>query len=287
MAIATGTATLIAAGAGLAATGVTTGMSFSQANKQKKLQSQAEAEADKAMAAARGRLDVNYMDALSVQKEPYELQREAMISQGAQALEAGKEGENRGAAVVAGKIYDLQNEAQKDITTAMGKELTEIERLKVAEDARLRDLNVQLDLGEVEGAQMAARNAQEMAAQATAQGFEGVTSMATQAANLVPLYAKSGADYTVNALDVNGKPLPKNTFDSSRMSPISGAQNNINYMSPAYGFGFGTLPTTSSMGAFNQSFGNQMPTTNAMGAFNQSFGNQKQGNLVNPFLLYP
>jgi hypothetical protein len=30
-----------------------------------------------------------------------------------------------------------------------------------------------------------------------------------------------------------------------------------------------------------------MPTTNAMGAFNQSFGNQKQGNLVNPFLLYP
>ena len=37
MAIATGTATLIAAGAGLAATGVTTGMSFSQANKQKKL----------------------------------------------------------------------------------------------------------------------------------------------------------------------------------------------------------------------------------------------------------
>ena len=58
-------------------------------------------------------------------------------------------------------------------------------------------------------------------------------------------------------------------------------------MSPASGFGFGTLPTTSSMGAFNKSFGNQMPTTNAMGAFNQSFGNQKQGNLVNPFLLYP
>ena len=280
MAIATTTATLIAAGAGLAATGATTGMSFFQANKQKKLQKEAEAEADKAMAKARASLEINYMDALSIQKEPYELQREAMISQGAQALEAGKEGD-RGVAVVAGKIYGLQNEAQGAIRTEMGKELTEIERLKVAEEARLRDLNVQLDLGEVEGAQMAARNAQEMAAQATAQGFEGVTSMGTQAANMIPLYAKSGADYTVN----NGNPV-SSPFDSSRMSPISGAYDGKNYHH-TNALGIPNMPTTSSMGAFNQSFGNQMPTTNAMAAFNQSFGNQTQGNLVNPFLLYP
>ena len=191
MAIATGTATLIAAGAGLAATGVTTGMSFSQANKQKKLQKEAEVEADKAMASARSRLDVNYMDALSVQKEPYELQREAMLSQGTQATDAAQESE-RGAAAGAGRVQMAQNEAQGAIRTEMGKELTEIERLKVAENSRLRDLQTQLDLGEVEGAQMAARNAQEMAAQATTQGWEGVTSMATQAANLIPLYARSG-----------------------------------------------------------------------------------------------
>lgn len=190
-AITAATATLIAAGAGLAATGATTAMSFTQANKQKKLQSQAEAEADKAMASARKRLDVNYMDALSVQKEPYELQREAMLAQGTQATDAAQESE-RGAAAGAGRVQMAQNEAQGGIRTAMGKELTEIERLKVAEDARLRDLNVQLDLGEVEGAQMAARNAQEMAAQATAQGFEGVTSAATQAANLIPLYPNLG-----------------------------------------------------------------------------------------------
>ena len=272
--------TAIAAGVGIAATVGSTAMSFSQANKQKKLQKEAEAEADKAMAKARESLEVNYMKALSVQKEPYELQREAMISQGTQATDAAQESE-RGAAAGAGRVQMAQDEAQGGIRTAMGKELTEIERLKVAEEARLRDLNVQLDLGEVEGAQMAARNAQEMAAQATAQGWEGVTSAATQAANLVPLYAKSGADYTVNNGNNATSPL------TSQMSPISGQNSNINYMSPASGFGFGTLPTTSSMGAFNQSFGNQMPTTNAMGAFNQSFGNQKQGNLVNPFLLYP
>ena len=200
---------------GIAAVGVSVGMSFSQANKQKKLQEKAEAEADKAMASARKRLDVNYMQALSVQKEPYELQREAMIAQGTQATDAAQESE-RGAAAGAGRVQMAQNEAQAGIRTAMGKELTEIERLKVAEEARLRDLQTQLDLGEVEGAQMAARNAQEMAAQATAQGWEGVTSAATQVANLVPLYPKSGGEYTVN----NGNNATSTL--TSQMTPISG-----------------------------------------------------------------
>ena len=188
--------TSIAAGIGIASSLGGAAMSFTQANKQQKLQKEAESEADKAMAEARGRLDVNYMNALSVQKEPYELQREAMISQGTQATDAAQESE-RGAAAAAGRVQMAQNEAQGGIRTAMGKELTEIERLKVAEEARLRDLNVQLDLGEVEGAQMAARNAQEMAAQATAQGFEGLTSAATQAANLVPLYPNLGGKEAV------------------------------------------------------------------------------------------
>ena len=179
--------TSIAAGVGIAAAVGSTAMSFSQANKQKKLQKEAEAEADKAMATARARLDVNYMQALSVQKEPYELQREAMVAQGAQTVDAAQESE-RGTAAAAGRVQMAQADVQGDIRTAMGKELTEIERLKVAEESRLRDLQTQLDLGEIEGAQMAARNAQEMAAQATAQGFEGVTSAATQAANIIPLY---------------------------------------------------------------------------------------------------
>ena len=184
--------TSIAAGVGIASSLGGAAMSFSQANKQQKLQKEAESEADKAMAAARVKLDVNYMDALSVQKEPYELQREAMIVGGTQATQTAAEGDTRGVAATAGRVQMAQNEAQGGIRTEMGKELTEIERLKVAEESRLRDLQTQLDLGEVEGAQMAARNAQEMAAQATTQGFEGLTSAATQAANLVPLYARTG-----------------------------------------------------------------------------------------------
>jgi hypothetical protein len=245
--------TSIAAGIGIASSLGGAAMSFTQANKQQKLQSQAEAEALKAMIQARGRLDVNYMDALSVQKEPYERQRETMLAQGAQAIDTSAESE-RGVAATAGRVYMGQKEAQGDIRTAMGKELTEIERLKVAEESRLRDLQTQLDLGEVEGAQMAARNAQEMAAQATTQGFEGLTSAATQTANLVPLYGyKKDTGYTVN----NGNPMTS-TFNPNAMSPISGQNSNINYMSPASGFGFGTLPTVSPINALNQSVGTQI-----------------------------
>jgi hypothetical protein len=184
---------------GIASTVATTAMSFAQANKQKQLQKQAEQEADKAMFAARKRLEVNYMDALSVQKEPYELARQAMLAQGTQATQAGQESE-RGAAATAGRVQMSQNEAQGDIRTGMVKELTEIERLKVAEDARLRDLNVQLDLGEIEGAQMAAANAEQMKNQALEQGFAGVTSAATQGANLIPLYGKNTAAQQQGAL---------------------------------------------------------------------------------------
>ena len=221
-AITAATATLIAAGAGLAATGATTAMSFTQANKQKKLQKEAEAEADKMMASARARLDVNYMDALSVQKEPYELQREAMVAQGAQTVDAAQESE-RGAAAAAGRVQMAQNEVQGAIRTEMGKELTEIERLKVAEESRLRDLQTQLDLGEVEGAQMAARNAQEMAAQATTQGWEGVTSAATQVANLVPLYANLGGKEAVAG-------TPNNTvgiFPNPTLTPTTTSTPNF------------------------------------------------------------
>ena len=243
--------TSIAAGIGIASSLGGAGMSFAQANKQKKLERQAVQEADKAMASARARLDVNYMNALSVQKEPYELQREAMLSQGTQATDAAQESE-RGAASTAGRVQMAQNEAQGGIRTEMGKELTEIERLKVAEESRLRDLQTQLDLGEVEGKQIEARNAAEMAAQATTQGFEGLTSAATQTANLVPLYAKKGLDYTVN----NGNPMTS-PWDPNAMSPISGQNSNINYMSPASGFGFGTLPTVSAVNALNQPIGTQ------------------------------
>lgn len=196
--------TTIAAGVGLATTAATTGMSFAQAGKQRKAMRDAERDADEAMQEARKKLEVNVYDKLSIQKEPYELEREALLSQGAQAIQAGVESE-RGAAATAGRIQMAQQEGQAGIRTAMGQELSGLEKLSAQEEGRLRDIGLQLDLEEVSGAQLAAANAQELQAQATQQGFEGLTSMAGQLAEFAPLYEKSASARQLGRLEGMGQ----------------------------------------------------------------------------------
>lgn len=185
-------AAVTGAAIGLASTGISTAMSFTQAAKQQQLYRQANAKAEQAMQEARKKLEVNYMDQLSIMKEPYELQREAMLVQGAQSLEAAREAD-RGAAPTAGRLQAMQNEQQAGIRTAMGQELMGLEKLSADEESRLRDINVQLDIGEIQGAQLAAADAQQARSAAMTQGFQGLTQMAGYAAEMVPLYMQSAA----------------------------------------------------------------------------------------------
>jgi hypothetical protein len=187
-------ATAVAIG-GLAISAASTAMSFAQASKQSRLQREAEAKAAQSMAEAKKKLRVNYAKNRSIQKEPYELAREAIISTGASAIQAGIESD-RGAEVTAGKVQMAMNEGQAGVRSAMGQELTDIEKDIINEESRLRDLGVQLDLGEVEGAQLAARDAQEANAAAIAEGFQGLTSTAQQGLAMVPLYQKMATPTT-------------------------------------------------------------------------------------------
>ena len=178
-------------GATLAAVG--TGLSFAQAGKARRASRDAESKAAEQMRLARKRLDINYLDALSIQKEPYELAREAALQQGATALEAAREGDQRGVAATAGRLEVAQDAAQGQIRAQMGREMSNLDRLVAEEDARLRDLNVQLDLGEVQGFQSQAANQEALANQAMMQGFQGAVNTASQAASLVPLYQQNKA----------------------------------------------------------------------------------------------
>ena len=182
--------TTIAAGVGLAATAGTTAASFSQASKQRKIQKKAEADAKKFMADARKKLEVNFYEQLGIQKEPYELAREAVTSTAAQAIEAGQESE-RGSAATAGRVFLGAERAQRDIATQMGGEMQALDKLAAAEESRLRDIGMGLDLAEVEGAQLKAREAETRSQAATEQALEGVVSAAGQVASMAPLYSKS------------------------------------------------------------------------------------------------
>lgn len=209
-----GVATAVAIG-GLALSAGTTAMSFIQAGEQKDKQRAAEAAAQAAMNEAKKKLSINFTDELAVNKEPYELQREAMLSQGAQAIQAGQESD-RGSAVTAGKVQMAQNEAQAGIRTEMGKEMTDIQNKQVQESSRLRDLGVQLDLGEVEGQQMMAANAEEAASAATQQGIQGIASTAQQGLDMLPLYFK----------DSSGTKKGK-TPATSAATPAAGTSNAV------------------------------------------------------------
>ena len=156
--------------------------------KQNKIKAQAEKDADAAMKAARKSLEKNYMDSLAIQKEPYELEREAMLSAGAQATEAARESE-RGAGRV-GAIYAQQQQGQRQIASAMGQEMFNLDYLSTQEDTRLRDLNTQLDLGEVEGAQLQAANAEERRQQQLMAGAQGIGNAAATGLDALDLYKK-------------------------------------------------------------------------------------------------
>lgn len=172
---------------------------------------------------ARKKLETNFYAAQGIKKEPYELEREALLSQGAQAIQAGVESE-RGAAATAGRVQLAQQQGQAGVRSAMSQEMMALENKQLAEESRLRDVGVQLDLGEVEGAQLAASNAAQLRAQATQQGMQGVTSFAQQLAAAAPLFGTSAADVS----GVSATPLEKFEYMPRTSLTMPSAPQTIN-----------------------------------------------------------
>jgi len=166
------------------------GANFIQASKQMKLQRQAEQDASKAYEEAKRQINVNPWDALGIPKEAYELERQAFLSQGAQAIAAGQEGD-RGAAATAGRIQMAQNEAQAGVRTDMSKELQDMAKLSATEDTNIKDTLAGLSLSQAQGYQAAAKEAKEARAKLIQEGTKGVTeAVKTGVETFVPLYLK-------------------------------------------------------------------------------------------------
>ena len=187
-------ATVAAIGA-IASSAAGAGMSFGQAAKQKKLQASADAKAANYMAKARERLEVNYMDELAINKEPYQRQREAMLVAGAQAQQASVEGSTRGAAANTGRILAAQQQAQGDIRDQMNRDMFNLEAASAEEDSRLRDINTQLDMGEISGAQQQSAQASAARQQAIQQGIQGAVKTVEGVIAMPQLYKDTGTPF--------------------------------------------------------------------------------------------
>jgi len=218
--------------ASLAITAGTTAFSFAQANAQKKIQNQANLDADKALIEARSRLSINFAEGMSIQKEPYEKERLAMLAAGAQATAAAAEGETRGSAAAAGQTLAGQQEVQSDITDRQTIDMQNIENAILEEDSRLRDLNVQLDTQELAGQQQAAADARFNASMATQQGIQGVASLASQGVAQISLYSKDKAARQAQktaeqaAIDAANKNMVTTTDVAN---PLSQSQSVLSY----------------------------------------------------------
>jgi hypothetical protein len=252
--------------ASVAATAGQTGASFAQASKQKKLQREAESEAAKFLADARKKLDVNFYEQLGIQKEPYELAREAALSSGAQLIEAGRESE-RGAAATAGRIQMAQQEEQRKIASAMGQEMQGLEKLTAQEEGRLRDMQANLDIRESAGAQRAAAVAEARSAQALQQGIQGVGKLATDAFSLLPDYQKTAGQKQFGKIS-----------EGAKEAGLS--QQQFQQQLAAFGMATPTYGNLSSVGGMNP-----IEFQNFMAGLSPEFL-KRLGNLFNPTGIY-
>ena len=219
--------------ASLAASAGSAGGSFAQAARARRMKEDAERAAEKAVREARKRGEVNYYDQLAIAKSPYDLEREAMINSAAQAMEAAREASTRGVAATAGRLQQFQAKGQRDIASRMESEAQRIEQLKATEGARVADMMYNLSLAEAEGAQLAARDAEEARSAAMTAGFKSIGSAIGQAAALPALYPEQKlkmvdtiGDQTVNYAtpDMAGD---MSTLTSPAGAPRSGAAGEV------------------------------------------------------------
>ena len=192
--------TTIATAVGLAATAATTTRSFVQAGKAKNAQRAAEKEAERKLAEAKEKLDVNYLEGLSLPMEAYEREREAINVATSTVLQAATEGDQRGVGATAGRALQAQQQAQAQSRTSMAGDLFNLEAATAEEESRLRDVLTQIDLGEASGAQIAAAEAEDRSQRELQAGIEGVSSFAQQGLAAVPLYARTSGGRTAGRM---------------------------------------------------------------------------------------
>lgn len=207
-------ATAMAVSAGIALTQA--GLSFDKAQQLKKKQKEADASAASSMEAARKKLGVNYTEALSIPKEAYQLQSEAQQQLAAQALQAGIDSD-RGASRMAGTILAQNQLNQRQVRSDMADRLFGLEAAKLNEDSRLRDLGVDLDEAQVEGAQIASMDAERRAAAQQQQALTGLTQgLKYGLGTYQKLYPNTGEDTVTNDAKVD-----ESVWEGTGLTPTS------------------------------------------------------------------
>lgn len=209
----------------LAATAIQTVGGFVQSSKARRAEEAAMSSAEAAFQEADRELQKNYLQKLTIAKEPYELESKALARANASALQAGIEGDQRGSGATSGRVLMAQQEQQAQQRAAMSKDINNLNFLKAQEDSRLAGVRSGLDLDYAKGQQEMAAENRALAAAANQQALEGLAAFTAEGI----LNAKnigSGNRNTVNdgvnkftTLDISS------IFDNDDASNSSGGLN--------------------------------------------------------------
>jgi len=173
--------------------------SFIQAGQRKKDIREAEAAANAAMEEARKRTEVNYMEQLGIQKDAYRQAYETNMVTSKALSDAAIEGDQRGGGATASRILAGSLDQADKVRAAQEGEMVARQQAIAQEGSRLRDVNIQLDLEEVAGAQQAMADAELARGMAIQEGISGLSDAAMAGAETVPLYMKKRGAKNIKA----------------------------------------------------------------------------------------
>ena len=114
------------------------------------------------------------MKGLNISRDAYDLESEQLSQFAGAGLQAGVEGDQRGAGAAVGRVGQLLSEQAKEQRVSMAKELSDFEMAVAQEDVNLQGQRVDLDLGEVAGQQQIAADARAARAASLQAGVQGL-----------------------------------------------------------------------------------------------------------------
>lgn len=204
-----GTIAMVATQAGTAL------LSGAQAVKMRTEQQKAEQAASNLMKDVYSLLDKNQYAAVSLPMKAYEIEREALASQGAQAVEAGRESE-RTAAATAGLTMSQFRKGLRDIQSEQADKMLELDLLTAQEAARKDDIKAQFKAQEAEGAQMAAADYEQRKLAAVGGAIQSGIGAVGAGIEAIPLYkATKGVKAVSNLEDMYSKAVNQGTLKNN------------------------------------------------------------------------
>jgi len=191
-------AAVTAAVVGIAATGASTYMSFSNAAKAKREGEAAAAAASKSMAEAKKKAQVDFYEGLTVPLDAYEAEFENNLAVAQQTTEALQEGDPRALAAGVGRVGAASAAQAEQTRIGMGKELSDLQATKAQSKDAMNQQLIAMDVANARQQNQIAAEANQARSQAIQQGIQGIGAMATGLGSeeIVPLYGKKKAPST-------------------------------------------------------------------------------------------